>query len=129
MEALKRLDLVIDGKKGFAYLHPKEGPPPPYEYNRLGAVFAPSHMEGGSLVAIFVADSPAWDAGIRPGDVLTHLYKRDVRNWLQDPNILRGLGWALTQPPGTKLDLTVMRGEEEIIVHPVLREILFPEAK
>ncbi len=129
MEALKRLDLVIDGKKGFAYLHPKEGPPPPYEYNRLGAVFAPTNMEGGSLVAIVVADSPAWDAGIRPGDVLTHLYKRDVRNWLQDPNILRGLGWALTQPPGTKLDLTVMRGEEEIIVHPVLREILFPEAK
>jgi len=129
MEALKRFDLVIDGKKGFAYLHAKEGPPPPYEYNRLGAVFTPTNLEGGNLVASVVAGSPGWEAGIRPGDVLTRAGNRDVRNWRKDPNLLWGLKPLLMQPPGTKLELTVMRGEEQIIAHAVLREILSPEAK
>jgi hypothetical protein len=153
MAALKRFDLVIDGKKGFACLHPKEGPPPPYKYNRLGAVFAPTNSEGENLVASVVAGSPAWEAGIRPGDVLTRVGNRDVTNWRKDPTIVPPLRKLLTavkggqaliaaqpaimpplwklvrQPPGTKIELTLMRGEEQIIAHAVLREILSPEAK
>lgn len=126
--ALKRFDLVIDGKKGFAYLHAKAGPPPPYEYNRLGAVFAPPDLESGNLVASVIAGSPAWEAGIRPGDVLTRVGNTDVRNWREDGNLLHSLR-LLMQLRGTKLELTVMRGEEQIICHAVLREILSPEAK
>ncbi len=129
MEALKRFDLVIDGKKGFAYLHAKEGPPPPYEYNRLGAVFAPPDLESENLVASVVAASPAWEAGIRPGDVLTRVGNMDVRNWRKDQTIGRRLWPLLRQPPGTKLELAVRRGEEQIIGHAVLRQILSPEAK
>jgi hypothetical protein len=129
MEALKRFDLVIDGKKGFAYLHPKEGPPPPYEYNRHGAVFAPTNLEAGNLVASVVAGSPAWEAGIRSGDVLTRVGNMDARNWRKGPIVLSRLPLLLKQPPGTKLELAVMRGEEQIIGHAVLREILSPEAK
>jgi hypothetical protein len=129
MEALKRFDLVIDGKKGFAYLHPKEGPPPPYEYNRLGAVFAPPDLQSENLVARVVAGSPAWEAGIRPGDVLTRVGNMDVRNWRKDLNVVSRLWTLLRQPPGTKLEIAVMRGEKQIIVQPVLRQILSPEAK
>ncbi len=129
MEALKRFDLVIDGKKGFAYLRAKEGPPPPYEYNRLGAVFAPPDLESENLVASVVAGSPAWEAGIRPGDVLTRVGSMDAKNWRKDPAIVRRLSSLLRQPPGTKLEITVRRGEEQILCHAVLRQILSPEAK
>ncbi|HXR08159.1 MAG TPA: PDZ domain-containing protein [Candidatus Acidoferrum sp.] len=129
MEALKRFDLVIDGKRGFAYLHAKEGPPPPYEYNRLGAVFASPDLESENLMASVVAGSPAWEAGIRPGDVLTRVGNMDVRNWRKDPTVVPRLWTLLRQPPGTKLEITVRRGEDQIIVHPILRQILSPEAK
>jgi hypothetical protein len=160
MAALKRFDLVIDGKKGFACLHAREEPPPPYQYNRLGAVFAPTNLEAGNLVASVLAGSPAWEAGIRPGDVLTRAgkmavtivpsvvagspawkagirpgdvltfgHEMDVTNWRKDPAIMPRLGKLLEKPPGTKVELTVMRGEEQIICHAVLRQILSPEAK
>ena len=36
--ALKRLDIIIDGKHSIAYLRPRQTPSLPYEHNRLGAL-------------------------------------------------------------------------------------------
>jgi hypothetical protein len=84
--ALKRLDIVIDGKQSIAYLRPKKTPPLPYEHNRLGAVFVPQDMQSNDLVAHVVDGSPAYEAGIRDGDILLKEDQRDMRNW-RDPNV------------------------------------------
>jgi hypothetical protein len=47
LAALKRLDLIVDGKNGMAYIRPKRTRPPPYQHNRLGAVFLPTDPQNG----------------------------------------------------------------------------------
>jgi hypothetical protein len=126
LAALKRLDFIIDGTKGVAWLRARTTPPPPYEHNRLGAVFAPVNLQSEELIAHVVEGSPAWNVGIRNGDVLTRIDDLDVTKWRTDPAILP-LGRFWTQPAGTKLELGLKRGTKEFKAQVVLREILSPE--
>src|SRR5208283_2475928 len=73
LAALKRLDLIVDGGNGRAYLRTKTTAPPPYRHNRLGAEFVPTESPGSELVARVAGGSPAEEAGIRDGDVLLKL--------------------------------------------------------
>jgi hypothetical protein len=127
LAALKRLDLVIAGDLGIAYVRPKSTPPPPYEHNRLGAVFAPLDIQRGDLVARVIDGSPAHEAGIRGGDVLLKVGDLDVTQWRTDPTILP-LSRFWERPPGTKLDFTLKRGTETFKTTAVLRQILAPDA-
>jgi hypothetical protein len=127
LAALKRLDLIIDGNLGIAYLRPRNTPPPPYDHNRLGAVFVPPDMQGGDLVAHLINGSPAYEAGIRNGDVLLKVGDLDVTKWRTDPTVLP-LTRFWERPPGTRLDLTLKRGARTFTSTPVLRQILFPDA-
>ena len=127
LAALQRLDLIIDGDLGFAYLRPKSTPPPPYEHNRLGSVFVPSDLQGGDLLARVIAGSPAYQAGIRDGDVLLKVGDLDVTQWRTDPKILP-LSRFWEGPPGTRLELTLKRGTKTSRKTAVLRQILSSEA-
>ena len=127
LAALKRVDLIIDGSLGIAYLRPKSGPPIPYEHNRLGAVFVPPDMEGGDLAARVLAGSPAYEAGIRNGDVLLKVGDLDVTQWRTDPTILP-LTRFWERPAGTRLELTLKRGTQTVKITAVLRQILGPNA-
>jgi len=126
LAALQRLDLVIDGELGIAYLRPKTGPPPPYEHNRLGAVFAPTSMEGGDLVARVIDGTPAYEAGIRNGDVLLKVGDLDATKWRTDPKVLP-LSRFWESPPGTRLEFTLKRGTTTFKKTAVLRQILSPD--
>lgn len=126
LAALRRLDLIIDGDLGIAYLRPKSGPPPPYEHNRLGAVFAPPKMEGGDLVARVIDGTPAYEAGIRNGDVLLKVGDLDATKWRTDPKVLP-LSRFWEAPPGTRLELTLKRGSATFKKTVVLRQILSPD--
>ena len=126
LAALKRVDLIIDGKRGFAYLHPKDSPPLPYEHNRLGAVFVPRDLESDDLIAHVLNGSPAWEAGIRSGDVLTSIEELDVTKWRTDPSVLP-LSRFWERPPGTKFELALKRGDKALKTDVVLRQILSPE--
>ena len=126
LAALQRFDLVVDGNLGIAYLRPKKGSPPPYAHNRLGAVFAPPNMEGGNLIARVIDGSPAYEAGIRNGDVLLKVGDLDATKWRTDPKVLP-LSRFWEGPPGTRLDLTLRRGTTTIKKTPVLRQILSPD--
>lgn len=123
LAALKRLDLIVDGKQGVAYLRPKRTPPPPYEHNRLGAVFVPRDQQGNDLVASVVDGSPAAEAGIRNGDVLLKIGELDVTNWRTDPAILP-LSRFWMRPAGTKLNLGLKRGSETLKVTVILKQII-----
>jgi C-terminal processing protease CtpA/Prc len=78
LEALKRLDLIVDGKHGMAYLRPKQTRSVPGDHNRLGAVFVPRDDQSDDLVAHVLEGSPAFEAGIRNGDVLLSIGGRDL---------------------------------------------------
>ncbi len=126
LAALKRLDIVIDGKHGVAYLQFKKTPPLPYEHNRLGAVFVPHDLQSDDLIAHVIVGGPAYEAGIRDGDILLKEGERDVTNW-RDPNIKINTPFC-EQPAGTKFELTLKRGDKVFTTTAVLRNILPPDA-
>ncbi len=126
--ALKRLDFIVDGVRGVAYLRPKTTWPPAYEHNRLGAVFVPANSESDSLVAQVLDGSPAYEAGVRNGDVLLSIGRLDVSHWRTDPK-LRPNRAFYERPAGTRLDLTLKRGSETFKKTVILRQILAPERR
>lgn len=126
--ALERLDIIIDGKDGFAYLRPKKTPPLPYEHNRLGAVFVPRDLQGDDAIAHVAENSPAFDAGIRSGDVLLKIGELDVTKWRTDPNVLP-LSRFWDSPAGTKLEFTLKRDDIIFKATATLRNILPPDSK
>jgi hypothetical protein len=126
LAALKRLDLVIDGKRGIAYLRPKKTPPLPYLHNRLGADFLPKDSDD-NLIAHVVNGSPAYEAGIRDGDVLLKEDDRDVTKWRTDTNPPPEIR-SVQQPAGTRLELTLKRGGKIFQTTAILRNIIPPDA-
>lgn len=125
--ALRRLDLVVDGIHGIAYLRAKQTPPPSYSYNRLGAEFLPTATDSNDLVARVVTGSPGYEAGIRNGDILLKVDGQSISGWTN--------GWnesdtnALSMPAGTKLQLTLRRNRKVFETTAVLREILQPSRR
>jgi hypothetical protein len=123
LAAIARLDLIVDGGQGWAHLRPRSTPPAPYDHNRLGAVFLPRHSLSEEVVARVVERGPAHGAGIRNGDVLFKIDELLVTKG-------RAQGMALCEfwerPAGTKLDLTIKRGDETLKIPVVLRDILVP---
>lgn len=127
LAALKRLDFVVDGTSGAAYLRPKKGAPVPYNHNRLGAVFVPPDSGGDELIAHLLKDSPAHDAGICDGDVLLKIGDLDATKWRSDPAV-SPLSRFWMKPAGTRLDLTLRRQTATFRTSVLLRQILGPDA-
>lgn len=126
MAALRRLELVIDGAKGIAYVNPRSQPATPYEHNRLGAVFVPNDWQkDDDLIARVVPGGPAQKAGIRNGDVLLKVGSQDITKWRTATNISRpSQFWS--QPHGTMHRLTLRRGQQTNEVTVKLENILGP---
>ncbi len=126
LAGLKRIDFIVDGINGVAYVRPKKSSPPAYPHSRIGAVFVPRDAESNDLVARIVPGSPAEEVGIRNGDILLRIGNLDVTQWRTDPKVLP-LTRFWEQPPGSKLDLTLKRGPQEFKVKVTLRQILSPQ--
>lgn len=125
LAALKRLDFIVDGKDGTAYVRLKNTPAPPYQHNRLGAVFVPPDSTSDELVAHLANDSPAQQAGICNGDILLKIGNLDATKWRSDPAV-SPLSHFWTQPAGTRLDLTFKRQSATFKTTVMLRRILGP---
>jgi hypothetical protein len=124
--ALKRLDLIIDGERGVAYLRARQTPPPAYSHNRAGAVFAPVDFKSDDLIAHIVKSGPAWDGGIRDGDVLLQLGDVDATKWRTAPDVKPRATFS-EMPAGTAVVLTLRRGQKVFTAKVVLRDILPPQ--
>jgi hypothetical protein len=126
--ALRRLDLVVDGANGLAYVRPAKGPAPAYPHNQLGAVFLPQDDQGDSLVAHVALATPAYVAGIRDHDILLKINDLDVTKWRTDPAVMP-LRRFWEERAGTSYKLTLKRGEQEYQTTVVLKRILGSETR
>lgn len=123
LAALKRLELVVDGPGKRAYVWPRKGATRAFQQNRLGAVFVPTQADADPLLAHVAPHSPAFEAGIRDGDVLLKIDQLDVTQWRTKPGILP-LARFWEQPAGTRLRLTLERNGDLYCTTVFLREIL-----
>jgi hypothetical protein len=120
--ALTRLDVIVDWNHGCLYVRPMHQPQWYYPYNRLGAVFLPGGSKGSDLAAHVVDRSPAYEAGIRNGDVLLKIDGLDVTKSGTDPSVPpQKRFWS--RPAGTKLRLTLKRDGKPLEITVVLKEI------
>ncbi len=127
LAALRRMDLVVDGRKGVAYVRPVTTPPEPYSHNRIGAVFTPVNVQrDNDLVADVLNASPAYEAGIRTGDILQKIDNLDVTAWRSDPAVMP-LSRFFEQTPGTRIKLTLKRGEKSYQATVLLRDLIGPK--
>ena len=124
MAALKRLNLIVDGKHGVAYVRAKQTPAPPRtpsDPDRRELIFVPRDKRSDDLVAHVLGGSSAFGAGIRNGDVLLKIDERDAAKWRTDP----GDRWRIAPnrpfisastnyPPGTKIEMIVKRGDQTL---------------
>jgi hypothetical protein len=119
LSALKRLDLIVDGKRGVAHLRTKTTAAGPYQHNRAGVAFLPSRGTSEVLVAARVLEgSPAWEAGVRSGDILLKCDGKAVSP------LSPGEKGRLEGTPGTKLVLTLKRGRKTFDTMVTLRQML-----
>jgi hypothetical protein len=124
--ALTRLDVIVDGAAGRVYIQTRHDPKTRYNYNRIGAVFTPRQVTGGDLLARVLKGTPAYEAGVRDGDILLKIGDLDATQWQTDPRI-RPMSRFWEQPSGTKVCLECKRGESLVNAAIELKE-LFPKA-
>ncbi|HUD82004.1 MAG TPA: aspartyl protease family protein [Candidatus Saccharimonadales bacterium] len=127
---LKRFDFLVDGEHALAYLQPSKRWKPfmagptnlTLLHGRLGAVFGPWRNQTNCLTAYVMSASPAFESGIRDGDILLKVDRQDVKQWLDNP----GKGWSsdgeqygiqetypsTNSPNGTVLELTLRRRDQ-----------------
>lgn len=122
LAVLRRQTMVVDGERGMAYFSRQQIPPKPFQHNRLGALFVPGDRPHEPLVAHVAAGSPADEAGIRNGDVLLKVDGDDATKWQLFPYPKGESKFTA----GTKLGLTLKRGDKEFTVTVTLRDILGP---
>lgn len=126
LAALRRLDLVVDGKNGVTYLQPKKTPGGPVPHNRLGAVFLPRDSgKSDELVAHVLEGGPAHEAGIRGGDILLRVGDVEVSRWAAGAALEVSRFWY--RPAGTTLGLTLKRGDREFQATVGLRDLIGPD--
>jgi hypothetical protein len=122
MAALRRLDFVVDGPNQVAFLRPTKQftPSRSYNYNRLGAAFVPRDAKSDDIVAAVLERTPAYEAGLRNGDVLLKIDGLEVEGWRTNTSVLARI-WA---PVGTQLELTLRRNAETFKTKVKLRDIV-----
>lgn len=125
-ELLKRFDLVVDGEHAVAYMRPSHRWKPvtaePPSQSSVSAVFGPWRDQTNFFTACVINASPAFESGIRDGDILLKVDGQDVKQWLDNP----GTRWSsdrdhsgmqLTYPStngpnGAVLELTLRRRDQ-----------------
>lgn len=121
--ALSRLEVIVDGPGGCFYTRQRKNPQLKYSHNRAAAVFVPKDFASPHLVAHVVDNGPAFQAGIRNGDILLKIDDLDVTKWQTDPKVLP-LSRFWERPAGTKMQLSLMRNDKLFSAVIELRDIL-----
>lgn len=124
--ALRKFRVIIDGKNGFVYFRRSDRATPLGDYNRLGAVFLPVDTAATKWTAKVLPETPAWQAGLRNGDILVAINRQDIRHWRQRPGTWPPL--ANLPPSGSPMEIEVNRDGHRVIVSATPQDILRPAA-
>lgn len=134
IDALKRVDVVVDGRNDRIYIRPKHAPPMQVEHNRLGAIFVPQNATNTYFSATVVSNSPAYLAGIRTGDILLALDGVPLARNQSLPESTAKLLVKWLEPAGSKHLFSIKKvsasgaDQAEVSEIPVtLTEILVPD--
>jgi hypothetical protein len=127
--ALTRYDVIVDGEDGSIYFRPVQAAQSGYRYSRAGAIFVPGGNNGDDLIARVIKPSPAYEGGIRDGDILLKIDDLDMTKWRTDKQAYRSIGAWSARPPGTKIRLTIQREGKTFETTVELKDILGLEAK
>jgi PDZ domain len=121
LAALGRLDFVVDGPHNAAYLRARTSRPRPYSYNHLGAVFTATMDHRDEFLAWVIPESPAYEAGIRNGDILLQVDGIHATTWSET--------WLhkFELPAETRLRFLLQRNGTNFETVATLRNILQPD--
>jgi C-terminal processing protease CtpA/Prc len=136
-QALRQYDVIVDGVHGFIYFHPKKTSPVVLPHNRLGAVFIPhgfgtkissSEMKkigtNTSLEARVATNTPAYEAGIRDGDILLGI--EGYNGSTSGGDAMAKLLEHFSAPAGSKMVFNLKRGDKPFVATAILQNILPP---
>jgi hypothetical protein len=121
LAALHGMEIIIDGRNQVVYFRTTTTPAPPYKHNHLGAVFVADGSQNKDRKGSVIEGSPAYLAGIRNGDVLLEIDHVDI----EKADAVRG---RFEEPAGTKMDLTLKRGDLVFTTIVELKNIIGPAA-
>lgn len=109
-ELLIRFNVAFDYFRGLLYLSKSEEHKKKFEYDMSGMVFIANNADLNSLKIIDVREnSPAYNAGVRTGDVITYMNGRHIakENFNRIITMLRS-------KPGRKISVKYIRDAKEI---------------
>jgi len=111
---LRQFNVTFDAMRGAMYLEKNANWGKPVIFNRAGIVVDP--VEGGQKVMTVLPGGPAESAGIAVGDLITRIDGCPPADDINDP--------AFLQAVGTRVALTVKRGDALRDVQVTLKELL-----
>jgi hypothetical protein len=127
LPALRDYDVIVDRKNAQAYFRQHPGRAINMDHNRLGAVFMHRSKQDPEMVAYVAAGTPAFESGIRDGDILLK-YRSGAPSepW---KTATREVWGVLKAPPKTRIEFVLKRNGEVFQTNAVLRDILGKKAK
>ena len=116
---LRRFRIACDYPHRVLWLDPVVGfkDPHPYEHSHVGLQL--ERDRGAVRVVSVIEGSPAAQAGIAAGDVVTAVNGKSLHDASWDE-----IGTMMEGPPGSSIDLTIRRGSSEATHHLRRRRLL-----
>lgn len=117
---LDRFDLILDYPRSKAYVRPNDDYADPFPVDRSGLFLISSGFDLSTImVQEVLPGSPAFAAGIRPGDII-----RKYNAWPVSFFGLQGLSKRFRKDPGKRIKLKIKRGRQSIRRHFILQDYI-----
>lgn len=121
LKALAHFEVIIDLKNDKIYMKNRTNHFSNISYNRFGAAFLPDRLDSKRLVGQVIKNSPAYNVGIRDGDILLKINDFNMTKWKTDPEIWKHRFWEAKA--GTKYTISIERDGKFKTINIVLEDI------
>ncbi len=117
---LDRFDIILDYPRSRAFVRPNDDYADPFPVDRSGLFLISSGFDLSTImVQEVIPGSPAFVAGIRPGDII-----KKYKGWPVSFFGLEGLTRRFREEPGKKIRLKIKRGRKRLRRHFELKDYI-----